>query len=383
MSAVDSLTVLTSLGRKLATKRISQVNGRFEIEPYARAAWFSVREQPVHDIASLGRSLSVLERDPYYFVIRGRPLPGSDRTRCRRLLYEQIEDGVEVAATFKTCARPWLAVDFDDLPAPVWDQEQLARLREAIERDRVANPQPAPLWRVGDLGELDPQSGDDLDPEPIDPARDWSLICHAAVATLPAEFYGISCWWQMTSSAGIKPGIRLRLWFWLDRPVSDTEAKRWLESCPVDRGLYNPIQAHYVAAPLFDPPDLDPVPQRSGFFWRCKNTVNVPELPEPAPQPEPKPCQSAMTGGRAARYAEACLRAVEDAQRGEQHITLRNVALRLFSLAAIGELEPARVRDDLLAIGRRRRWPERRVLDVIAWTTARAYADPQPPESWR
>jgi hypothetical protein len=60
----------------------------------------------------------------------------------------------------------------------------------------------------------------------------------------PPEFQNVSTWWQMTNSAGIKPGIRLRLWFWLDRPVTDDEAKRWLAYAPVDQALYSPVQVH-------------------------------------------------------------------------------------------------------------------------------------------
>jgi hypothetical protein len=52
--------------------------------------------------------------------------------------------------------------------------------------------------------------------------------------------------------------------------VSDAEAERWLEDA-VDRSLYSPPQAHYTEAPIFDPPELDPVPVRSGWWWRRVN----------------------------------------------------------------------------------------------------------------
>jgi hypothetical protein len=54
------LTVLTSLGRKLATKRISWTEGGWRTQPYARAQWFSIREVLVHDIGTLGGVLSEL-----------------------------------------------------------------------------------------------------------------------------------------------------------------------------------------------------------------------------------------------------------------------------------------------------------------------------------
>lgn len=384
MMAADTLTVLTSLGGKLATKVISQVEGRWWVEPYGRAEWFAVREVPVHDIRTLGQALAELERNRHSFVIRGEPLSTTDRSRCRRLLYDQLEDGVEVPATFEPAARRWLALDFDALPTPQWDHVHLARRREAIARDRAEHHEASPIWHVDDPGELPPElCADDLDPAPIDAVRDWSLVCAAAVATLPPEFQAVTAWWQMTSSAGIKPGVRIRLWFWLDRPVRDAEAKRWLEGCPVDPALYNPVQAHYVAKPIFHRA-RDPVPKRSGFFWRGANMVAVPELPEPAPPPRPerKP-HSGHATARAHAYAEACLRAIAAAAPGDRHNTLRSTALRLFSLAAIGELDPADVRNDLLTAAAEHRWPERRATDLVAWAATRAYSNPQPPEGWR
>ena len=87
----------------------------------------------------------------------------------------------------------------------------------------------------------------------------------------------------MTSSAGLKPGVRLRLWYWLDRAVDDQPCKRWLEASPVDRSLFSPVQAHYIARPNFADLADEPVPQRSGWWWRQESIVHVPELPEPEP----------------------------------------------------------------------------------------------------
>ena len=81
---------------------------------------------------------------------------------------------------------------------------------------------------------------------------------------LPEPFAEASCWWQATGSAGIKPGIRCRLWFWLSRPVSDGEAKGWLAGCPVDRSLFTPVALHYTAPPILAPGTPDPVVRRSG-----------------------------------------------------------------------------------------------------------------------
>ena len=97
---------------------------------------------------------------------------------------------------------------------------------------------------------------------------------------VPEPFADASCWWQATASAGIKPGIRCRLWFWLSRPVSDAEAKGWLARAPVDRSLFSPVMPHYTAPPILETGTPDPVARRSGIRRGLTDVVEVPaELP--------------------------------------------------------------------------------------------------------
>ena len=69
-----------------------------------------------------------------------------------------VQDDQLVAETFEPAARRWLAIDFDDLPCPAWNPDDLARRHEAIARDRREHGQNA----VAAEG----------DPAPIDPVRD-------------------------------------------------------------------------------------------------------------------------------------------------------------------------------------------------------------------
>jgi hypothetical protein len=279
---MGAVTILQAVGGARLTKRVTDRG----VEPYDNGTWFAVEELPASRLLNLAALLANLERDPSRCVIRGRPLPGTNRNRCRRLLYPTVDNaGREWPATFETASRRWLALDFDSLPTPQWNEEDLARRREAIARDRLEHPPHPSRPKGADDGE-DYDFDADGDPAPIDPVRDWTLVIRAAVSLLPTQFHGTSAWWQMTSSAGIKPGVRLRLWYWLGREISDDEAKRWLRESPTDLALFNPVQVHYTAAPIFDPPSLDPVPLRSGWWWRHVNEVSVPELPEP-PRPEP------------------------------------------------------------------------------------------------
>ena len=77
---------------------------------------------------------------------------------------------------------------------------------------------------------------------------------------------------------GIKPGIRVHLWFWLERACSDGEMKAWLSSYPVDLRLFNRIQIHLTANPRFIDGAVDPYPNRSGIFEAGGglSTVSVP-----------------------------------------------------------------------------------------------------------
>ena len=78
---------------------------------------------------------------------------------------------------------------------------------------------------------------------------------------------------------GIKAGIRVHLWYWLERPCSDAEMKAWLSGYPVDLRLFNPIQIHLTANPQFTDGATDPYPNRSGMFEAGHQitTVSIPE----------------------------------------------------------------------------------------------------------
>jgi hypothetical protein len=387
MGAPDRLTILTTADRdrgKLATKQIRLVDGEWQITDYSQATWWSVRQVDIHDLVSLGQALADLEPERCSCVIRGEPLPGIN-LGCTRRLKDAAEDGTP--PSFAPAARRWFGIDFDSLPAPVWDPEKLARRRAAIERDRAEHG--APLPKGEDDGEDVDLTGD-ADPAPIDPARDWPLSIRAAVVTLPAEFHDASGYWQMTSGAGIKPGIRLRLWYWCDRPIADDEAKRWLEASPIDTSLYCANTPHYTAAPVFDPPELDPVPLRSGFWWRHWNTVAVPDLRE---KPKPKPAQATRKFDSAEsveRYAQACIDGIVAAPDGQGRKKAIAVARLLYGMAKHhGLLDEAKVTaaltDAMQSRGwgenQRGRWSQAEIDRHLAY--ARAHADTTLPEGFR
>ena len=72
---------------------------------------------------------------------------------------------------------------------------------------------------------------------------------------------------QLSSSAGLKPGISAHCWFWLDKPMDGAAWKAWyarrtreLGRAPrIDKTLFDRERIHYIATPKFDGGVIDPV----------------------------------------------------------------------------------------------------------------------------
>ena len=93
----------------------------------------------------------------------------------------------------------------------------------------------------------------DLDSVPLPPGldpRDLAACARAVLPLLPAPFRRAAVVAAATASHGIKPGARLRLWFWCDRLLTCAECKRWLAGAPVDAAVFAPAQPIYCASPL-------------------------------------------------------------------------------------------------------------------------------------
>lgn len=226
MSAADVMTILRAHHGNL-TKTIGHRADGWQIHDYTAGAFYAAYPQSVTCFAELVDTLESVSRYPQCAVLRGEIAPGVDARRCRRLS-DRAKHGDNV--TFVAAARRWLAADVDSLPEP-----------------------------PGCIFAAEPEDG----------------IEHA-IAQLPEPFHDASCWWQATSSAGVKPGIRCRLWFWLSRPVDDAEAKGWLKCHPVDRSIFTPVGLHYVAAPILEPGTPDPVIRRQGVRTGLEDAVEVP-----------------------------------------------------------------------------------------------------------
>jgi hypothetical protein len=212
---LETLTVLASVtGSRLGK---SFIGPSLAEGPFNAGKEFNVSEVAVDGLAALASVLTAMEPCSDQTVIRGKPLAANARSVRR------TQDH------FDAVPRQWCMLDVDGLE---WD-------------GAISDP---------------------------------SLLIDHAIQQLPPEFQGIDCWYQFSSSMGIKPGIRVHLWYWLERPCGDDEMRTWLGGCPVDPRLFNPIQMHLTAAPQFKDGAVDPFPHRSGLFaaGTGKEEVSVP-----------------------------------------------------------------------------------------------------------
>jgi hypothetical protein len=240
----DAITVLRARGRRLA-KLIGRDG---TITDYDSAKHFDLSEIPIDGLDHLEEDLRRLLRQPDRCIVRGQIADLGHVTGVRRLLHPESDD----LPTLVEVPRRWVAFDIDGLDRPA----------------------------------------------------DADLVACAVIGitALPDEFHPARCLVQATASHGFKPGLRLRLWYWLGRPVSTAELKRWLPPTLVDHSVFIGNQPIYTAAPLFDGRS-DPLPARLVRLAGAA-CVTVPDLPEPEKPPPLPPVKPAIGLNR---YGEVAL----------------------------------------------------------------------------
>ena len=199
----DTVTTLTTATGKYITKAFR--GSDYQAVQFNPGSEFLVAQTPVHNLESLAAVISDVETEPTKAIIRGSLIKDPSGPVPRN------------KDTFASLPRQWCMIDIDSL---AWD------------------------------GAFDDQQ---------------ALVAHA-VQHLPNEFQSSKGSYHFSSSMSIKAGIRVHLWYWLERPCSDDELKAWLSGYPVDMSLFNPIQIHLTANPRFIEGATDPFPQRSGMF---------------------------------------------------------------------------------------------------------------------
>jgi hypothetical protein len=251
--STDSFTICQARGNQRLAKTI---------RPGHIRAYDSVRTYDLHPAdfdswADLHALLADLLPRRDCAVVRGGILDPNRTRGVRRLLYLDKETGDE--PTLVDVARAWVALDADGLPAP-----------------------------------------DGLD------LRDLAACGEAARATLPEAFHGAACIVQASAGHTIKCGLRLRLWFRLERALTCASAQRWLRGVPgLDPSTLRAAQLTYTAAPIFEGMP-DPLPERLAML-PGRDRVACPteaELqPPPRPAADPSRVASSTNGDRYVRAA--------------------------------------------------------------------------------
>ena len=334
----DHIAVLTSEGENLTKVWFRGKNSKAVNKPYDQAKIFDAQMVPVTKLTELARVLDGLHVDQA--VIHGalKPELGDQAKGIRRLLYAHGEDA---PATLTEAAHHWVLLDVDGIPCP-----------------------------------------DGLNPVTEPERASAHVIC-----LLPEEFHGAAHWWQLTGSAGFKPGIRMRLAFWMDRALTSRDVKVWLSKVKgLDLSIYTPNQLVYAASPRFNgvPNPLSKRP-RSGL---CEGKVVSPPELRPALD-STQPDEPWGQPQRALRKYPEWRAAIGDHAEGQGFFEPIKSAIGSWIQANPGE-DTAWLRADLeKAISKAKRDPalhddayiEQRVRDLdraIAAIAARERAKPPP-----
>jgi hypothetical protein len=321
MSAVeiargDTITVLRARGRRLA--KLIRDDGT--IDSYDSARLFDLVSLPVAGLNVLAQLLEILEQRPDCCIVRGA-IAAPLRTRgVRRLLH--FDPATGDAPTLCEVPRRWVALDIDRVPRP-------------------ASIAPTDLQGCATV----------------------------AIEALPAAFRVARYIVQATAGHGIKPGLRLRLWFWLDRPTTGIELKRWLRAAPVDHSIFGAAQIIYTAAPLFVAGVPDPLTERLIMMTGAVAEVAVPSSSALAPAVRRTPPGIDAIG--ASRYGTAALMSatarVARAGEGSRHPTLLAEALGLAPLVQRGLLTASTVSRALSGAAEMVGLPATEAAAAIAW----------------
>jgi energy-coupling factor transporter ATP-binding protein EcfA2 len=224
------------------------------VEPYEDAKQFRLTVEQLAGIHEFARLLQRLELEPRACIIRGRYV-GPERAA------QAVEQPTMAGCVLRR--------------GNFFEDQLLHTLLFDIENTTTR---------------IDPRT------DPEDAIREW------IAANLPVEFYTASYAWQLSNSFGhpSKSGLRVHLWFWLAEARTSAAIKAWAvaNSLPVDTSLFNPVQPHYTAAPVFEPGVADPVKNRSGVFRGLEDAVeiNIPEVPAGTRRTRAERLKSASAG---------------------------------------------------------------------------------------
>jgi hypothetical protein len=192
----------------------------------------------------------------------------------------------------------------------------------------------------------------------VDPL-DGAAAAAALRSLMPPEMAAASLVWQVSASAGIKRGIRLRTWHWLDRALGTDALKKWL--APLHAGedpVLDPCTLESIQ-PIF----LAVVEGRQVERWGildgpAGDVVAVPAIHMPQPRRAPPPAPGGhrrASGPHMRKLITDCLRQIDAARghEGQRLAAFKHWGARALRLAEIAGIDRADVENLLLAAGER------------------------------
>ena len=229
-----NITILAS-GKPSLCKRFFKDGDVVRAKKAEMSSYFRYESREVDDIDEFASLLTALEQDRSRFIIRGQLAEDVDTDKpMRRRLYRSDRSEPN-ESPFLDVSTTWVMIDVDKLALP----------------------------------------------EGMSVRDDTLASLEYAISLLPAEFQDSSVFWQLSGSAGVFDDghISAHLYYWLDKPIANDVLRQWARGCDrrlVDPAVFNAVQPHYTAAPLFGEGCVDPFPNsRSGLIKKGNAVVRL------------------------------------------------------------------------------------------------------------
>jgi hypothetical protein len=164
--------------------------------------------------------------------------------------------------------------------------------------------------------------------------------CQDVILALPSIFTGVEYYAVASASYGFKPGIRMRMFFWSDNPVSGIDIKNCLVDYKkiADPAIYNPAQPIYTSEPI----GVNPVKQRIVWYTPLfPKRLIVPSKNEHyRGQPE-----KWYTKSKAILFAEKAYLKIAELPPGDRHDGLISMGYHLGKLVGQGHFDRSEIID--------------------------------------
>lgn len=163
-----------------------------------------------------------------------------------------------------------------------------------------------------------------------------------ARALCPSPFNAMPCVAVYTSGSTIRPGLRVRLWFWSDVRLTDEQCRYLFQRPVFDPRIYYPEAITYTANPVFEAPRIDPIPDRKPIYLpaRLSNANTQAQIPEKTNQTQiPNQAFKALgteENQNRIKWADATLdqllEALESLPQGSRNQAMRYIPFRMAAI---------------------------------------------------